>query len=384
MSATTIIAYVIAIGIPAFTVYLFIALDVFGTGKLSTILWCMGWGAAGAFGLAYVLNTAMLDNGLSYDTLTRFAAPILEEVLKSLILIYLVQNPRFRYIVDGAVYGIAVGIGFGLSENVLIYIPSAGDAALGAAITRTLSTALMHATASGVIGISLGRWRRTTGNRRTVVLLSGWALAIALHIFYNNLVGKLSGMVLLLVAVGIGMGGGIFIATQISRGLAEEKKRFAETLGLNVGVSTGERKAVQQLGSSSMEGIFGELNQFFGGSNISDIRKLLVLQANVGILQNNLNSPVSNRLREAWEEEIKELQGEIEALRKDLGKQVSSFLQSMFPMDDPEMQEALNQEMGRFRPDVGSYLRYVHAHLRTGGKIHTRAAGGTGGSFADD
>jgi RsiW-degrading membrane proteinase PrsW (M82 family)/CRP-like cAMP-binding protein len=352
MSAATIIAYIIAIGIPIFTVYLFIALDVFGTGKISTILWCMGWGAAGAFGLAYMLNTALLDEGLGYETLTRFVAPILEESLKSLILIYLVQHPRFRYIVDGAVYGIAVGIGFGLSENVLIYIPSAGDAALGAAITRTLSTALMHATASGVIGISLGRWRRATGNSRITTLVLGWALAIGLHMFYNNLVGKLSGMTLLLVAVGIGLGGGVFIAVQINRGLVEEKKRFAETLGLNVGVSTGERKAVQQLGSSSMEEIFGELNQFFGGTNIGEIRKLLVMQANLGILRNNLNSPVSDRLREAWEEEIKELQDEIEDLRKELGKQVSNFLQTVFPMDDPDMQEALNQEMGRFDPTL--------------------------------
>ena len=64
------------------------------------------------------------------------------------------QPSTFRYFVDGAVYGIAAGIGFALSENLFIYIPDAGEAALGAAISRTLSTVMMHAATSGIVEIS--------------------------------------------------------------------------------------------------------------------------------------------------------------------------------------------------------------------------------------
>jgi CRP-like cAMP-binding protein/RsiW-degrading membrane proteinase PrsW (M82 family) len=352
MEPVTIIAYIIAIAIPAFTVYVFFALDVFGTGKSSTILLCMAWGAIGAFLLAWMINNWILDQGLGYETLTRIAAPIIEEILKALVLVYLVQQPRFRYIVDGAVYGIAVGIGFGLSENMFIYLPGSGSAVLGTAISRTLSTALMHAAASGIVGISLGRLRRTTTSARNVLPLMGIAFAIALHVVYNNIAGELTGVVLLLVAIGIGVGGGVVIAWQISQGLADEKQRFAQTLGLNVGVSTGERRAVQQLGGASIEQIFGELNDFFGGEHVNLIRRLLVIQANIGILQNNLNSPTSERLRSAWQEEIAEYRTEIEALRKQLGSVVSLFMQSVFPVGDQSLQQALNEEMGEFDPTL--------------------------------
>ncbi len=352
MDTVTLVAYIIAIAVPAFTIYLFVLLDVFGTGKPSTILMCAGWGAAGAFLAAWAINNALLDQGVAYKTLTGGIAPVIEEILKSLILIYLIQHPRFRYIVDGAVYGIAVGIGFALSENLFIYLPDAGDAVLGTAISRTLSTSLMHATASGLVGISLGRLRRAPAARRNIWPVMGIGLAIGLHVVYNNLARQLQGMPLLLAAIGIGIGGGVIIAWQIAQGLADEKQRFAETLGLNVGVSTGERKAVQQLGGASIEQIFSELDEFFGSNTISLVRRLLVVQANIGILQNNLSCSVSERLRRAWEDEIVAYQREINGIRKELGAAVRLFLESVFPSDDRAMQEALNEEMARFDPTL--------------------------------
>jgi CRP-like cAMP-binding protein len=77
-----------------------------------------------------------------------------------------------------------------------------------------------------------------------------------------------------------------------------------------------------------------------------------VLQANVGILQNNLNSPVSPRLKQAWEEEIAGLRAEIERVRHDLGASVRLFLQSVFPADDAMMQDAFSEEIGAFDPTL--------------------------------
>jgi RsiW-degrading membrane proteinase PrsW (M82 family)/CRP-like cAMP-binding protein len=352
MNAVTVIAYLIGIAIPAFTVYLFVMLDVFGTGKPSTLLLCGAWGAFGAFPLAWLINNTVMDWGMTYETLTRITAPIIEEILKALVLIYLIRQPRFRYIVDGAVYGIAVGIGFALSENLFIYLPGAGDAVLATAISRTLSTSLMHATASGLVGISLGRLRRVADRRKIFMPLVGIGLAIAVHVGYNNVANELEGAALLLVAIGIGLGGGFIIGWQIDQGLAEEKRRFAETLGLNVGVSTGERKAVQQLGGASIDQIFDELQEFFGQQNVALVRRLLVVQANVGILQNNLSGPSSDRLRAAWEEEIAGYRQEIEQIRKELGPAVNLFVGSVFPSDDAALQDAFSEELARFDPTL--------------------------------
>ncbi|RPI96572.1 MAG: PrsW family intramembrane metalloprotease, partial [Chloroflexi bacterium] len=313
---------------------------------------CLGWGAVGAFGLAWLINNEVMDRGVSYEMLTRITAPIIEEILKALVLIYLIQHPRFRYIVDGAVYGIAVGIGFALTENLAIYLPDAGDAVLATAISRTLSTSLMHATASGLVGISLGRLRRSTNQRAAFLPVVGIALAIGLHVAYNNIANELEGVTLLMVAIAFGIGGGLVIAWEISRGLADEKKRFAVTLGLNVGVSDGEREAVQKLGGMGIEQVFGELQNFFGQENVALVRRLLVIQANIGILRNNLTGPASDRLRTAWEEEIAQYRIEFEQIRKKLGAAVNLFVDSVFPPGDQAMQAAFNDELARFDPTL--------------------------------
>jgi len=41
--------------------------------------------------------------GVSFEQMIRIVAPILEEFLKALILIYLVQRADFNYVVDGAI-----------------------------------------------------------------------------------------------------------------------------------------------------------------------------------------------------------------------------------------------------------------------------------------
>ncbi|MBN1680885.1 MAG: PrsW family intramembrane metalloprotease [Anaerolineae bacterium] len=351
MDAVTIIAYVIAIAIPAFTVYLFVALDVFGTGKLSTILISGAWGASGAFLLAWTVNNAVLDQGIGYDVLTRLAAPVIEEMLKAFILIMLIQQPRFRYIVDGAVYGIAVGIGFALSENLFIYLPRSDEAVLGTAISRTLSTSLMHAAASGMVGLSLGRLRRVTKDAQRTWPFVGISLAIILHVVYNNIAGELEGIALLLVAIGIGMIGGIFIGWQISQGLEQEKKRFSDVLR-HADVADAEVMAIQRLGGAPIEQVFGELSEFFGGESIAAIRRLMVLQANIGILQNNLKTEVSERLRTAWEKEIAEYKQEFQTIRKNLDGSVRLFVSGVFFSGDTAMETAFVEEIAKFDPTL--------------------------------
>lgn len=350
MQPVTLIAYGVALAIPIFTVYLFFILDVYGTGKRSTILMCLGWGAVGAFGLAYAINSFLLDQGLRYATLTGAVAPAVEEPLKALFLLYLIRSPRFRYVVDGAVYGIAVGIGFAVSENLLIYLPDAGESVLGVALSRTLSTALVHATASGIVGITLGRVRRMNTPRRALVPVLGFVLAIALHALYNNLARELEGMTLLLIAVTMGLGGGAVIGWQIGLGLKDEKRRFEGTLGLEQDNFGGERRAVQRLGGVAIEQVFQQLGSMFSAEEVNGIRRLLVLQANIGILRNNLNSPASARLKQAWQDEIAELESEVEALRHKLGSMVMLYTRRVFPAEDQTMQDVLNDELSQLDP----------------------------------
>jgi RsiW-degrading membrane proteinase PrsW (M82 family) len=67
-------------------------------------------------GLCFVLIAAQINpliinmGWASREMVIRVIGPILEEVLKSLILIYLITRADFNYVVDGAVYGFGAGL----------------------------------------------------------------------------------------------------------------------------------------------------------------------------------------------------------------------------------------------------------------------------------
>ncbi len=351
----TLLAYAIAIAIPLLTVYVFVTQDAFGTVDARTLLICLLWGAVGAYGLALAINTLTVRAGLlDSGQVIRLSGPVIEEILNAAILVYIIRRPQFRYHVDGALYGIAVGVGFALSENVFTYLPAAGDAVLGTALSRVLSTSLMHATASGLVGISLGLLRRAHGEDRRRWPLIGLLAAIAVHLGYNNVVRELDGRLLLLVAIGMGAAGGLLVAWLIRRALAEEKRRFSRTLGLESDVSAGERQAVQQLGHHALDALLDDLEGSFGARNVALIRRLLVLQANLGVLQNNLSSGglISPRLRAAWQREVGALHAEIAAVRAELRGPVQDFLRRTFSAQNVALHEAFNADAARFDPTL--------------------------------
>lgn len=343
---TALLAYAIALVIPAFAFYLIHALDLFKTSKTQTLMLCALWGAAGAYPLAVVFNGGL--RGLLGDAaVISLTAPLIEEVLKALVLVYLMRRPSFHYFVDGAVYGFGVGIGFAVVENIA-YL--SGTPSLSLAVIRVLSTSLMHAMASGVVGISLGRLRRT---HMIFLPLLGIGAAAGIHIGYNSIVNNLTGAALLLVAISIGVGGAALIALQITLGLRHEQAQFTRTLGLQNDVSPGERQAIQRLGGASIETILRELERTFGAENVTLIRRLLITEANIGILQNNLSSSeVSPRLRGAWEAEIDQRQAESRDLRRQMGRSVLAYLSSVFPAHDRAMWDYLQEQFASHDPTM--------------------------------
>ncbi len=338
MEPTFLLNLILAVAIPAGFIYLIYLLDLYGTGKFSTVLVCVLWGATGAFALSWFFNNRVfLPLTNSVETVRVSWGPIIEEIAKAMVLAYLVGRPRFRYVVDGAIYGFAVGIGFSITENIFV----AGRGELIDTLSRVLSTTLMHATASAAFGIALGRFRRATSTRQKFLWPAfGIVLAMILHIVFNVLNLYLrGGAIVLLVAVGIGAVGAIFIGYQITQALKEEKKRFEQTLSTNVGVSSGERRALQVLGGERVELILKEMAEQFGEEKTVKIRRLLAIQANIGILNGNLKTTASERLKKAWEDEIGKLRQEASQIQRQLGLHVMTFFRNVFPEKDAGWRE---------------------------------------------
>lgn len=322
-------ALLIAILIPALVLYWMRTLDLYRTGEFRLLLACFGGGLLG-FGLAYWVNRNLILNGVvSSLNVVRFSAPIAEEILKALILFLVVRSRRFTYFVDGALYGFAAGVGFAIVENIEYILGSPG-AALGIAVTRVLSTNLMHASATAVIGVSFGLARFERGGRRALLVLGGFALAMVLHMLFNNLVTRLSSpLILLLCAVAIGMGGAGFVVATIRRGLREEKGWIEEKLGMADRVTSAEAASVQRL--DQLKTMLKPLVQRFGPAKADQMEQLLLLQARLGILRKTIEKLSDERMRKGVEAQAAEAYQQMEALRRSLGPYVMFYVRNIFP-----------------------------------------------------
>ena len=271
-----VVAYIIATAVPLIALYLIYQLDLYATGSYKQVILCFIWGGLSVGIAAFLANWIIFDLQLINRTsFSQFAAPILEELLKALILIYLVRRADFTYFVDGAIYGFAVGIGFAILENYL-YLSNQSTVTLNLAIGRVLSTNLMHAAATSIVGIVLGKARFSRFTGRLLALFLGFMLAVLVHAGFNNLVTRINGRFLLLYAILSGFSGLGIIIYAIRRGLAEEKVWIEETLGMADRVTASEAAIVQQL--NDVYTILTPLACQFGAAKAEKIEDFLLLQ----------------------------------------------------------------------------------------------------------
>jgi len=170
-------------------VFLFLAvflyLDSMKLVNKAVLLTCLGWGFASA-GLSFYMNTWLMTQfDLPFGTYSRFVAPVAEEVLKCLVFIPLLRRNRIGFMIDGAIYGFAIGAAFSLTENIfylLNYAPAGNNIMVW--IIRGFGTAFMHGGTMAVFGIlCMSAINRETGTG--LAIAAGLAMAIFIHGIYN-------------------------------------------------------------------------------------------------------------------------------------------------------------------------------------------------------
>jgi len=194
-----------------------------------------------------------------------------------------------------------------------------------------LSTNLIHASASALVGVALGlaRFRRAWG--RALILLGGLALAILLHGVFNNLVTRVRGGLLLAYSAGLGFAAVGGIAFLIFRGLADQKRWIEEKLGMADRVTAQEARAVQSL--AEMHELLKPLREMFGDQKTEQIERFLTLQAQLGIKRKTLDMLPDEKMRRAVEKDMDKLRSEMEDARKAVGPYVMMSVRIIFPPD---------------------------------------------------
>jgi protease PrsW len=178
------------IGISLIPVFLFLViliyLDSFRLVRINILLLCLGWGILSAL-LSYFLNTFLIrDAGIPFQSYSAYIAPIAEETLKMLFLVLLIRKNRIGFMIDGAIYGFAIGAGFAVTENLAyLHFLSGNQGDLILWIIRGFGTAVMHGGATAIVGIlMMGALNRHT--RILVPAVTGTLGAILLHAVYNT------------------------------------------------------------------------------------------------------------------------------------------------------------------------------------------------------
>ena len=135
---------------------------------------------------SYVANVTMLSTfSIGLTDYSRYVAPLIEELLKGLILVNLIRRNKIGFPVDSAIFGFAAGAGFAMIEN-LYYLGTLVDSHLAVWIVRGFGTAIMHGGTTAIFGIiahTLAEERQTT---KAYIFVPGFLTAAAIHSVFNH------------------------------------------------------------------------------------------------------------------------------------------------------------------------------------------------------
>lgn len=378
----SILAYLIATLIPILALFVIRALDLYKTGNFRYVVLSFLWGFV-AYGIAAEVNPWFYYQGYVTEIadISRYVAPNVEEILKFLFLIYLITRADFTYFVDGAIYGFSAGIGFAIIEN-FQYIAGAYDPGLGTAIGRVISTNLMHAAASGMVGVAFGLARFERSPKRLVTILIGVTAAVLTHMIFNIIANSDIIFVqnnLLIFAAVLGLGGAGLISFAIQRGLAEEKEWIEEKLGMADRVTKGEAAIVNRF--TEMDDLLAPLSERFGDDKAEKIQDLLTMQARLGILRKTLDKLTDDKMKAAVSKQMDELRAKMDLGRREVGSYAMLYLRHTIPAEASPLWnrlETLIEERASARQATAGPSIWDKLNQRTGSAVQGGSTPGKG------
>ena len=135
---------------------------------------------------AMFLNSGLLGvTEIPFMPYSRYVSPVVEEMLKAMVIVYLFRSNRIGFLVDSAIMGFAVGAGFALVEN-LQYLQLQSTASFGVWIVRGFGTAIMHGGVTAMFAIMSQALTERQVKINPFYYLPGLAVAIFLHSIFNH------------------------------------------------------------------------------------------------------------------------------------------------------------------------------------------------------
>lgn len=158
------------------------------------------WGALGAVVLTLIISGSfsavfsyfILEPNYLRRVETIIIAPIVEEIIKGAFLLITATSIKFDNMTDGMVYGGAIGLGFGMTENFFYFI-SFGQTIeqwLILVIIRTLFSAVMHCVSTATLGAFVGYAKFKRSFIKYFFSFLGLLIAMFIHFSWNFFVSS--------------------------------------------------------------------------------------------------------------------------------------------------------------------------------------------------
>lgn len=159
-------------------------LDSFKLVSLPLLLWMLFWGGASAIAAYGVGIAIQSQTAMEFTMYSRYCAPLIEETLKAVPLLWLIRRHRVGFAIDAAILGFALGAGFALIENSYYLLNNSLN--LGVWLVRGFGTAVMHGGVTAIVGITVLAAIDQRQRLTFAVVAPGLLIAIVIHSVFNH------------------------------------------------------------------------------------------------------------------------------------------------------------------------------------------------------
>lgn len=179
----------LAVAVSVLPVFLFLGalvlIDSYKLVALRAVLLSVAAGVVAALA-SYGVNVSLGPApDLDFSRYSWYVAPVVEESLKAVFVVYLLQRSKVGFVVDAAIHGFGIGTGFAFLEN-LYYLQVNPGATLWTWIVRGFGTAIMHGGATAILAMVSKTLHNRLDALRLHLLLPGLIVAVVLHSLYNR------------------------------------------------------------------------------------------------------------------------------------------------------------------------------------------------------
>jgi RsiW-degrading membrane proteinase PrsW (M82 family) len=333
-----LLSLTLSLAIPLLIVYILWLFDLYALNRMRMVILALIWGGI-AFGISLFLQSVLVRAGwINYIQLVQWIAPAIEEILKGLFILLLVWHARVHSVSEGLTYGFASGIGFGITENIF-YVVTNPTQPLTVATARIVSSTLMHAVASGLLGAAVSRTSVQIDMRRRQ-FTQGLLTAVGLHLIYNHLALAISGLYLILVGMTIGIGGLWIIWQHIHVDLREQARQIRQYFQSHL--PTGEVDAL--LNPDMVIEKLKSQSGIFSSSTIHILEEYVRLMARRAMLERYQLPTEAGHHSARFQLQLDQIDQSLQKLHQEMGIYARLWLRSVLPSSESELWMALGTE----------------------------------------